>query len=464
MSEKRVTVMMYGPHADALVPVTHEQVHLRKKDHTRFVFELRRYDGDSKEIVDFALAVIDASHEVEDSELSADLQLVQQSNSRMAYIMFSDAPASIEDDSESYLWYLVRRARLSARYNLDCLPVDADLNSGGLTHLLGVLADIAYPLAKHSSWTTTWTHVQDEILDVFARCLSLPCTHSVPDVLDELSTIKSDDHLLELANSTLSKSWEDEIKASLPEDIRNVSYFPTHRISPSLIAKYPTISERESMDFVRQHTTIPVPRTHLPNLKWLVMDRIDGETLLSCWNKLSWFKQLRVACTLRLYVKQLRALRRSYPGNVHGRVSGLFFQDNVSSKREFGPYDDADALRRFCTYVAFTGWDSRIHLDEDELEPPPNSNFDWSPVFVHGDLNVSNIILDRRDTVWLIDWAWAGYYPPCIESLAMRHSNVYALEDIVPTSWTHYRTFIAGPTTGGLEKFWYHVLASIHRF
>ena len=108
----------------------HEQVHLRKKDHTRFVFEFHRYDGGITEFVDFALAVIDASHEVEDSELSADLQLVRQSNSRMAYLMFNDAPASIGDDSELYLWYLVRRARLSARYNLDCLPVDADLNSG----------------------------------------------------------------------------------------------------------------------------------------------------------------------------------------------------------------------------------------------------------------------------------------------------------------------------------------------
>ena len=121
----------------------HEQVHLRKKDHTRFVFEFHRYDGGiTEEFVDFALAVIDASHEVEDSELSANLQLVRQSNSRMAYLMFNDAPASIGDDSELYLWYLVRRARLSARYNLDCLPVDADLNSGGFTHLLGVLGTL----------------------------------------------------------------------------------------------------------------------------------------------------------------------------------------------------------------------------------------------------------------------------------------------------------------------------------
>ena len=37
-------------------------------------------------------------------------------------------------------------------------------------------------MAEHSSWKTTWTHVQDEILDIFARCLSLPCIQSMPDV------------------------------------------------------------------------------------------------------------------------------------------------------------------------------------------------------------------------------------------------------------------------------------------
>ncbi|KZV66633.1 hypothetical protein PENSPDRAFT_688835 [Peniophora sp. CONT] len=464
MVEKRVKVSFYGRHAAALVPVTREQVYLRKKDHTRFIFELQ---GDNEELVDIALALVDASgDEMEDSELLADLQLVRQSNSRMAYLMLQNAPPSIGDGSEHYLRYLLRRARLSAHSDLDYLPADVDIDSsGGLIHLLEALANLAYPMPEHSVWMETWMRIQNEVLDLFARCLSLPCTQSLPDVRDELLTIKDDDHVWELTDSTLSQNWEHDIKTSLPEDIRDASsYFPAHRISHSLIAKSPTNSERASMEFVRQYTTIPVPRTHLPNLGWLIMDRIDGETLLSCWGKLSWFRQLRVACTLRLYVKQLRALKRSYPGNiVDGRVGGLLFQHDVSTQG-FGPYDSTDALRRFCMYAAHMGWPRRARSDEDKLEPFPDPDFEWSSVFIHGDLNMTNIMLDRIGTVWLIDWAMAGYYPACLESLAMQQSNELALRDIIPASWARYRSFIAGSTTPRTESFWYTVLGSVYRF
>ncbi|KZV68672.1 hypothetical protein PENSPDRAFT_582059 [Peniophora sp. CONT] len=313
------------------------------------------------------------------------------------------------------------------------------------------------------SWTKVLTQVEDTLLDLFARCLSLPCRQSLPDVSRELATIKNDDDVRDLEKSALSRSWENDIKASLPEDLRDSSCFPAHRITPSLVSKSASISERESMEFVRQHTTIPVPRTHRADLRSLIMDRIDGENLLSCWGRLSWFRQLRVACTLRLYVKQLRALKRSYPGNiVNGGVSGLFFEYDYSTEK-LGPFSSSGALRRYCTYAAYKQWQYRSRFGTNEVEPPPNADFDWSPVFVHGDLNMSNILLDRGGTVWLIDWAWAGYYPVCLEALAMRHSNVNVLPDVVPASWERYRTFIAGPTTGGMEKFWYRVLASMRR-
>ena len=41
-------------------------------------------------------------------------------------------------------------------------------------------------------------------------------------------------------------------------------------------------------------------------------------------------------------------------------------------------------------------------------------------VFTHQDLNPRNIIVGEDGRLWLIDWAWAGYYPPWFEYVTMR--------------------------------------------
>ncbi|KZV64322.1 hypothetical protein PENSPDRAFT_171139 [Peniophora sp. CONT] len=192
------------------------------------------------------------------------------------------------------------------------------------------------------------------------------------------------------------------------------------------------------------------------------MDRVEGEPLIGCWDRLSSFRRLRVACTLRLYIRQLHALRRSQLGTLGtGLVGGLFFQFDGSESKEFGPYESVQGLRRFCTFAAHLGWQRLSQFQDGERSPPPQPQFDWSPVFVHGDLNMANILLDRRGTVWLIDWAWAGFYPACLDTLAMRHSNLFALKDIVPASWERYRGFIAGPSARASEAFWHHVFMAM---
>lgn len=279
--------------------------------------------------------------------------------------------------------------------------------------------------------------------------------------LEAINADPSQDSIQTRIRSPLSRDWENAIRASLPEDVRNVDPFPAHRISPSLVAKRPTVSERESMEFVRRHTTIPVPRVFSNDAELLFMQLVEAQTLLACWDTLPWFLQLRIACTLRMYLKEMRALKRSYPGNiVDGRIDGIFFTDNSRSK--FGRCQSPDDLRRICTYAAYLAWSRRPHFENSTSASPPDPEFDWSPVFVHGDLSMTNILLDRNGTVWLIDWGWAGFYPACLEALAMRHSNLIALGDVVPRSWDRYRTFIAGSTNGSMVKFWYNVRASVH--
>ena len=217
------------------------------------------------------------------------------------------------------------------------------------------------------------------------------------------------------------------------------------------------------MEYVRRYTTIPVPRIHHPDLDWLVMDHIEGEMLYECWHKQSTFMQFRIACTLRLYIRQLRSLKDANVGALSsGQVSGILFQDY-----NFGPFDSARRFKGFCEYVSLVGWDMRARLYRSRgqpIPPAPRVPVDWTPVFTHGDLNPSNILLDKRGTLWLIDWAFAGFYPPWMDSLVMRHFDEDVFRDSVSRSWVRYRHFIAGKTSADDGHFWDCFYPAIHRF
>nr|VWP01927.1 MFS domain-containing protein [Ganoderma boninense] len=237
--------------------------------------------------------------------------------------------------------------------------------------------------------------------------------------------------------------WGEELKRRL--GVEDAPHVTVNRISPSLLAKCMSASERASMELVRQHTTIPVPRDLCPHLVFLVMDLIDGEMLYECWDRLSRFKQFRIACTLRWYTKQLHSLTRPAPGSLgDGCVRGVVFSD-----AEYGPFATARSFRRFCELVAFFGWRAKALMAiaaNKEIPPLPRPDLiDWTlPSFVHGDLNISNVLLDRQGSLWVVDWANAGYYPSTMEPIAMRRVDEIMHARDVSSSWRSYRSFIAG--------------------
>ena len=173
-------------------------------------------------------------------------------------------------------------------------------------------------------------------------------------VSSDLDALATDSDVEALMNTSLDTAWGEELKHRLGADAS--AYVTVHRIAPSLIAKRPSPSERASMDFVRRKTSIPIPRDLRPDVSILVTDFIDGQMLYECWNKLGRFMQFRVACTLRLYLKQLRSLTSPLPGALGDQiVSGFLFEES-----EYGPFRSALRFRRFCEYIAFVGWETGL--------------------------------------------------------------------------------------------------------
>ncbi|KAI0783775.1 kinase-like domain-containing protein [Abortiporus biennis] len=177
---------------------------------------------------------------------------------------------------------------------------------------------------------------------------------------------------------------------------------------------------------VRTLTTIPVPQIRQVTMKgktgYLVMENIPGRTLRECWDELSIFRQFYIAWTLRGYVKQLRSIRRTVPGNLDGSIcQGVFLMEDGA-----GP---------FWTYSEFVDWfNHKLEVGKRFCKTNPDTPpFDKSYplVFTHNDISMRNVILGDDGKVYLVDWAFSGFYPAWMEYAAM----AWYL-DVTPRSWS----------------------------
>ena len=153
-------------------------------------------------------------------------------------------------------------------------------------------------------------------------------------------------------------------------------------------------SEANALDLLFAQTTIPVPRVRrVVKRQWdflIVMDYIPGPTLAHVWPTLLTWRKIRVAFTLRRYVRQLRHLKASAttpPGPLSAQgaricESPIFGQ--VQSHR--GPFASYSELSAF--------FNERHHaaMDANKLprdDPSRKDLFDNSEplVLTHQDLN-----------------------------------------------------------------------------
>lgn len=202
---------------------------------------------------------------------------------------------------------------------------------------------------------------------------------------------------------------------------KKIQWIRVHRIAPDTIAKvhldaHEAITEAINLSMLRGMTTIPVPQVrqvvvNASSNTYIIMEYVDGETLASCWHRLSLLSKLRIAWTLRGYVGQLRRLRRSVPGTLDGAAcTGLLFTDYGA-----GP---------FTSYDEMTAWfNHKLDVSQRMKHAPPDApRFDnsWPLVFTHQDLCPRNIMLARDGKVYMVDWEGSGFYPSWFEYVGMR--------------------------------------------
>ena len=173
-----------------------------------------------------------------------------------------------------------------------------------------------------------------------------------------------------------------------------------------------TGAEADTVKYIREHTTIPVPRVYASatgyGCNYMVMERIDGIPLHYVWGELNAQQRLHIVTQLRDYVAQLRTLKP--PSTVPpGTISSLYgqpYRDSRLSSGPVGPFSSEDAFDDFLIDVADRWIDKRLTVGTRR-----KMRNDHRIVFTHGDLAPRNILLKEGKVVALIDWEESGWMP-----------------------------------------------------
>ncbi|KAG2368535.1 hypothetical protein BDR07DRAFT_1269645 [Suillus spraguei] len=130
-------------------------------------------------------------------------------------------------------------------------------------------------------------------------------------------------------------------------------------------------------------------------MHYLVMEYLNGETLDSCWNSITFFSKLRIAWTLRSYIAQLRCLWRAVPGTLNGTLCmALLFTDYGA-----GPFISYDDLMAWFNHeLDVSQWMKKVPLDA------PRFDNSWPVLFAHRDLCPRNILLGHDGKLYVLDW------------------------------------------------------------
>ncbi|KAJ3756645.1 hypothetical protein EV360DRAFT_71817 [Lentinula raphanica] len=254
-------------------------------------------------------------------------------------------------------------------------------------------------------------------------------TSHIPSPADELSDEELQNHIM--------NAKEEDCVGEMPElDILGSPQ--VYRLRPhALVAKYIATdpsNEVYIMQLVQQNTTVPVPQ-----VRRVLPDRIRGVRLVPS----------------RLLLGPVTFDEKSIEGRLEepGTLIDIFIKRRNVIEALGGHF--RDRVGPFPTYAAMAAWhDEQNHRYQVDCNIEsggtffwPYSKFDTSAplVLCHFDLHLRNIMLDKKNRVWLIDWAYAGAYPFWFEYVPFGFwANAASPDRRTPRSFARFLDFIVG--------------------
>ncbi|RYO85306.1 hypothetical protein DL762_005259 [Monosporascus cannonballus] len=172
------------------------------------------------------------------------------------------------------------------------------------------------------------------------------------------------------------------------------------------------------MEFVREHTSIPIPKIY--NAYYdkgasrvrIVMERIQGERLDESWDKFTDDEKESVLCQLKGYFAELRQIEGSYIGSIDGSsCEDQYFDDDPG---QYGPYKDESEFTKGLVKAWSHGRDDDpfVHI---LCQMALDIFKGHKAVMTHNDFDPRNILIQSSKVVAILDWEKSGFYPECWE-------------------------------------------------
>lgn len=184
------------------------------------------------------------------------------------------------------------------------------------------------------------------------------------------------------------------------------------------------VAESENMQYVREHTAIRVPKVFAvyqrtndfgSQVTYIIMERIQGETLETIWSDLGNLEKSDIAQKLRQIFNELRALPHEglFGSITKGPLLDSMFSSDEPSPSINGPFQSEDDVRDAIIekYAVDGGERFEQKVKYYRRHFPQVLRGTGSPVFTHGDLQRKNVIVSSDGTITIIDWATSGWYP-----------------------------------------------------
>lgn len=209
---------------------------------------------------------------------------------------------------------------------------------------------------------------------------------------------------------------------------------------------YVDLTEAASIQFIAERTSIPVPKVHCAftsnDRTYIVMERLPGKPILPALETMDEASQDCVLKQLKSYLDEMRALTPPHRRAVQSCASSSLYDSRIPpGTRRFGPFATIQDFHRWLRdgfdVSGLQSSDCRAELEQmayfqDSYWPPP--------VFTHGDLDPSNILVHEGHISGIIDWEFAGWYPHYWEYTCASYGNL-----IGPTNWTPFVDRILTP-------------------
>lgn len=165
----------------------------------------------------------------------------------------------------------------------------------------------------------------------------------------------------------------------------------------------------------------------------LIQARIHGHELMAVWPNIGLISTVRLAFQLRGMVRRMRTATSLTAGSLGtGLCRSFWIENDLYGIPPHASPSTISSIVNFWYNLVNPGREARKTLEQHRescLQPTaPEKEF----VFTHHDLAPRNIMLEgETGKLWLVDWDYAGFYPPYFENAAMHNF-------IPPAEWSWF--------------------------